>query len=54
MGKLQGFHVILTGFSWFNSWDFPHGNTIKKHLKSCEILMELQKLPVNGPLNFHF
>ena len=21
MGKSQGFHVILTGFSWFNSWD---------------------------------
>ena len=33
MGKSQGFHVILTGFSWFNSWDLPHGNPMKKALK---------------------
>ena len=33
MGKSQGFHVILTRFSWFNSWDFSHGNPMKKTLK---------------------
>ena len=34
MGKSQDFHVILTGFSWFNSWDFSHGNSMKKALKT--------------------
>ena len=34
MEKSQGFHVILTGFSWFNSWDFSHGNPMKKALKT--------------------
>jgi len=37
MGKPQGFHAVLTGFSWFNSWSFHEKSMGKKNiLKSHE------------------
>ena len=51
MGKSQGFHVILTDFSWFNSWDFSHGNPMKKALK---ILLKSHEIALkNSPLMAH-
>jgi len=33
MGKSQGFHAILTGFPWRNSWGFHGENPMKKGWK---------------------